>query len=322
MAIEARSDQDSKAIVAIRNRLLADHCGASSDDVERAMARYGSLIAVSDRLSANGHSLRMINDGEPNESTTFGVVKQLIDPQKPLPATPIWKRIRARFTENNSLILVLVLLFAVSALAAAWQFTPIADYVTREHVQNRLAAIRDSAWAPLWVVLTYLVAGAVAFPVLVLIAATAATFGAWLGFLYATMGVLASALLVYFIGMLASGSFLKSIAGSRFDQLRREIEDRGVVAVALIRMVPLAPFSLVNLAAGACSIGLFDYIVGTLIGMLPGLLAISLLGHQLAAFAADFSATNLALLALIAAVWIGLVWSVQVLVRRFRKRTA
>jgi uncharacterized membrane protein YdjX (TVP38/TMEM64 family) len=38
-------------------------------------------------------------------------------------------------------------------------------------------SVKASGWAPLWVLSIYLLAGAVAFPVMVLIAATAATFG-------------------------------------------------------------------------------------------------------------------------------------------------
>jgi uncharacterized membrane protein YdjX (TVP38/TMEM64 family) len=76
---------------------------------------------------------------------------------------------------------------------------------------------------------------------------------------------------------------------------------------------------LINLLAGACSIKLIDYVAGTLIGMLPGLIAISALGYQITAVFTDFSVTNVALLLLFIAVWISLAWSAQALGRRLRR---
>jgi uncharacterized membrane protein YdjX (TVP38/TMEM64 family) len=185
-----------------------------------------------------------------------------------------------------------------------------------------LAAAAGSAWAPLWVLVTYLVAGAIAFPVVVLIIATAATFGPWLGFLYAALGVLASAIAMYAVGALLGRDVLKSIAGPRWNKVQRAIEDRGMLAVAAIRVVPIAPFTLVNMTAGACSIRLLDYVAGTVIGMLPGLVAISALGTQITSIITDFSIANFVLLLLFIAGWLMLAWSAQLLVGRLRKRAS
>jgi uncharacterized membrane protein YdjX (TVP38/TMEM64 family) len=224
--------------------------------------------------------------------------------------------------DTSGLVAITAILFVVLALTAAWRFTPIADFVTHERAYEGLASIKESILAPLWVIAAYLLAGAVAFPVVILIVATAATFGPWLGFVYATLGALASALLMYFAGKLAGPTLLKSIAGSRLDRIRREIEDRGVLAVALIRLVPAAPFTLVNLTAGAFAIGLFDYIVGTLIGMLPGLIVISALGQQIPALVRSFSPLNIMLLVLFIALWTALAWGAQMLASRLRKRAS
>jgi uncharacterized membrane protein YdjX (TVP38/TMEM64 family) len=194
--------------------------------------------------------------------------------------------------------------------------------VTRERVQGLLATARGSTLAPLWVVAVYLIGGAIAFPVTVLIVATAATFGPWLGFAYAVMGVLASALALYLAGAWLGRDVLQSLAGKRWQRVRDEIEARGILAVAAIRMVPVAPFTVVNLIAGACSIRLLDYLAGTLIGMLPGLIAISALGQQITALMADFSPANAALLLAFIAGWLALAWSAQSLAGRLRRRAS
>ncbi len=115
----------------------------------------------------------------------------------------------------------------------------------------------------------FLAGGLVAFPVTVLIAATAATFGPWLGFLYAACGALASALLTYFIGALARPRCAAKLDGAAPHPYPRTHRRQGVLAIAAIRMVPIAPFTLVNMVAGASGIKLLDYVAGTLLGSAP-----------------------------------------------------
>jgi uncharacterized membrane protein YdjX (TVP38/TMEM64 family) len=164
----------------------------------------------------------------------------------------------------------------------------------------------------------FVAGGLVAFPVLALILATAATFGPWLGFIYALLGVLASALVTFFVGASVGRRAVQSLLGSRWDQVRKAIDRRGILALAAVRLVPVAPFTLVNLAAGACAISVFDYVAATLIGMVPGLVAISALGHRITALLNDLSVQNAVLIAVCIAGWIGLALGAQILVRRLR----
>jgi len=56
-------------------------------------------------------------------------------------------------------------------------------------------------------------------------------------------------------------------------RLLDELARRGVLAITVLRMLPLAPFTIVNVVAGASHIGLRDFLLGTLLGMTPGILA-------------------------------------------------
>ena len=56
-----------------------------------------------------------------------------------------------------------------------------------------MAGFASSAWAPVYVIAAFLLGGLVAFPLILLIAGTAVTFGPVLGFVYAATGSLASA---------------------------------------------------------------------------------------------------------------------------------
>jgi phospholipase D1/2 len=193
---------------------------------------------------------------------------------------------------------------------------------SRDRVQALLSWAAESPFAPLLVVATYVVAGVVAFPVLVLIVATAAIFGPWFGFVYALLGVIASALFTYLIGSWLGRDLLIRAFGTRCERVRKEMDKRGVLAVAAIRLVPVAPFTVVNLMAGACSIALVDYVAGTLIGMLPGLIVISALGHQVVAMLTTLSVRDAAVLALLVLAWLTLVLGAQAMVGRWKRQAS
>jgi len=206
---------------------------------------------------------------------------------------------------------------AVIGLVIAWSYSPLSEYTNVQSVQAGLDRITASSIAPLIVLAIFVGGGLIAFPLIVLIAGTAAAFGPWLGFLYAAVGATASALVTYGIGALVGRDVLRGWMGPRLNHIRQKIVKQGVLAIALIRMVPVAPFTLVNIAAGASGIRLADFIAGTWLGLLPGLILLSALGAQIARMITAPSALELGLLALCIAAWIGLSFGVQAAIRRF-----
>jgi uncharacterized membrane protein YdjX (TVP38/TMEM64 family) len=54
-----------------------------------------------------------------------------------------------------------------------------------------------------------------------------------------------------------------------------------VLTIITLRIVPVAPFVVINLVAGASHISVRDFAIGTLVGLLPGLVAIALFADGL-----------------------------------------
>ena len=212
-------------------------------------------------------------------------------------------------------------LAVIVVLTLAWQFTGLKEFANPAHIRELMEGAQGEPWALGVVVALFVVAGAVAFPVTILILATAAVFGPWWGMLYATAGVAASAGLMFTVGARFGQEVPRRLLGKRWDRLRDRLQRRGLVAVVALRVVPVAPFSLINLAAGAGSIRLVDFMLGTLIGMGPGLVAIALMGDRIAKVLADPSAGQIAVLLLCVAGWIGLSFGAQALVSRLGERT-
>ena len=111
-------------------------------------------------------------------------------------------------------------------------------------------------------------------PVTAIIAVTVLAFGPILGFFYALLGMTMSALLTFWIGQLLGRQSIQRLAGARLNHLSRRLAQKGVVAVIIIRIVPVAPFTIVNLVAGVSHIRFRDFTLGTVLGELPGLLGI------------------------------------------------
>jgi uncharacterized membrane protein YdjX (TVP38/TMEM64 family) len=109
------------------------------------------------------------------------------------------------------------------------------------------------------------------------------------------------------------------MAGQRVNDLSRRLAKRGLIAVAFVRMLPIAPFSVVNVVAGASHIRWSDFLLGTIIGLLPGVTAISFFVDRAVAVIREPGMVTFALLALAAAVIVGLAWLLR---RRLRSKTA
>jgi phosphatidylserine/phosphatidylglycerophosphate/cardiolipin synthase-like enzyme/uncharacterized membrane protein YdjX (TVP38/TMEM64 family) len=321
LAIEARNDTERRAVLAVRHRLIADHCGVSVAEVERAIEHTGSLIATVETLGDNGHSLRPIDDGKPDRSRLAAALEALADPIRPIGFKDFWRKLRDWVLAEPAGLAVASVAMVAVALTLLWHVTPLSSLVEPKAVGDVLRSLAGTPWAPALVVALFVIGGLVAFPVLILITATAATFGPWLGFAYALAGVIASALVTYAIGLRFGQAALRRLIGERLERIRQRIVHRGVFAIAAIRLVPVAPFTIVNLVAGASAIRLADYVAGTLLGMLPGLIALSALGHQLVRIVTSPTPAEAGLLGLAVAGWLAVTFGVQALIGKFQGRS-
>lgn len=322
LVVEAKLDFEREGIRQVRARLLADHCGVS---VEQALgAAEQGLIAAADTLSGRGHRLVPIDDGEPDEGEFAEHLQAVADPERPIESDKLVEALfRDRLPRPSRWFMwakfAAIPLIAL-ALAIAWQFPPLSHIASPAEIGPMLNALAEQPWAPLLVIGVYVVGGLVAFPVLLLIAATAAAFGPVLGFVYAAAGSLASAIVTYALGLALGRDTLRAVIGPRLKRVQRRIVNGGVVTIAAIRLVPIAPFTVVNIVAGASDIRLGPFIAGTILGMAPGWLLMSALGHQIARIASAPTAMDIALLVTLIIVWISLAATVQLVFAKFGRR--
>lgn len=313
LAVEAHTDRERAAVLEIRNRLLGEHCGVTADEVAASLARHGSLVRAAGELSANGHSLRPIDDGEPDEGGLSHVIERIADPPRPIRPARLARHLLTRL---RPLLIALICVLVLLGIALAWRYTPLSGLVTADNVRAVLKAVRGEPWAIAVVVLVFVLAGAIVFPLNILILTTAAVFGPWLGILYGGAGTVSSGLVMFLIGSRLGREALYRMLGERWRHGLESVRKRGLLAVVTFRLLPIAPFTLVNLAAGASGIRFVDFLVGTLIGMLPGLVLLSVMGDRIIRILSEPSAGDIAILVLCVAALIGLAVAAQAVLSR------
>jgi len=302
-----------RGVARLKNELLAEHLGRSAEEVAASLSKTNSLIDTIRSLRGNsGRGLERVNCSVPEWLDQMIPESAIVDPESPLAPEKLVKEFvvsEEKGSASGALMRGMVILVSLSALAAAWHWTALGDWLDLTTVAAWMQSLRVSGTAPLWIIGAYLLAGIAFFPVTILILAVAYAVDPWLAVLCSLLGCVASAILVYGVGRRLGRNAVMRFAGRRLNRVNRVIAQHGVLAVAAVRMVPVAPYSLVNLAAGAVRVPLGDFVFGTFLGMSPGVLGITLMEGRLEELIKNPSAATVAglgvILLLMAAVVFG-----------------
>ena len=112
------------------------------------------------------------------------------------------------------------------------------------------------------------------------------------------------------------------MGGAKIQAVDDKFKDSGIVGVAVIRLIPIAPFSLVNLVAGISSIGLIQFLAGTFLGMFPPMIAKGLVGDSLSKIFTNPSPETIGYLALGIGFWALMIFVCQKLARMYQLKKA
>ena len=129
-------------------------------------------------------------------------------------------------------------------------------------------------------VLAYVLACVLLVPGSVMTLGAGFAFGLGLGFAAVFVGSNVGAALAFFLGRtLARGWIEKKVAGNaRFRAIDQAVGRQGFKIVLLLRLSPVFPFTVLNYALGLTRVSFRDYCLGSLIGMIPGILMYVYLG--------------------------------------------
>jgi phospholipase D1/2 len=303
LTVESRGRKDvCEAIAEFRERLLGEHLSVEPQRVREAVEQHGSVAAAIEALSTSKRTLQVLSH-EPEVSGVVMTLAGLADPEAPVGMEALEAQLAPlgpRHVATGMWIKAVAAVAVIAGLTSMWRYTPLADWITAERIIAWAQEFAAAPWAPFALMAAYAPACVVMFPRALITLFAVVAFDAWLGFAFAMTGILLAALLTYVAGMRFDRNTVRRLGGEKIDRVVRVLRHRGLVAVTALRLVPLAPFAVEGVVAGAIRIKLFDFMTGTFLGMLPGTLAATVFGEQFAAALHNPSALNPWLLALVA----------------------
>jgi uncharacterized membrane protein YdjX (TVP38/TMEM64 family)/rhodanese-related sulfurtransferase len=182
------------------------------------------------------------------------------------------------------------------------------------------AAIREAGWlAPAMFVVLFVLATLLFVPGSIFGLAGGALFGPLWGTVWNLAGGTLGATAAFLFARFIAGDWIAARARGRLKSVLAGVDAEGWRFVALVRLVPVIPFNLLNYALGLTRIPIAQYVLASLVCMVPGTAAYAWLGHAgRAALQGNGDALRYGVLGLAA---LALVVFASPLVRRLRQQS-
>jgi len=146
----------------------------------------------------------------------------------------------------------------------------------------QLQAWLDQAgiWAPIIYIILYTIATILVLPSTPLNLTGGTLFGPWLGTLWTSIAAIIAAVVAFAFTRTVGREIIAQKLAGRWQSMDAEISQGGLFYMLAIRLLPIIPYGLVNFAAGLTSIRFRDYLIGTILGTVPGVLPFVMLGSS------------------------------------------
>lgn len=274
-APDGETSATGQAIARFRTRLLAEHLGVAPDLVEQRMAEHGLAGAIA-WLRGGPRSLEPLEEGVAPvlNLTVFDAL--FCDPERPIAADKLIEQFvsgPSRSPAQRALLGLGGLLVALLAVVALWRLSPLASWVGADGVVSAAYWLREHPLA----MLAIFVGGALAFfPGTLLVGATVLVYGSPRGALLAWAASVVASAVSYLMGRILPRHEVRGRWPAQMMWLRGQMRRRGVFGVALARLFPVGNSSVMNMVAGSLRVPIPRFLAATALGLVPGVLALSL----------------------------------------------
>ena len=177
----------------------------------------------------------------------------------------------------------------------------------------------------LFFMLAYIIVVALSIPGAVFLTLTAGfLFGSVLGTIYVVIAATIGATCIFLIVQFSLGQWLAEKNGTWVTRMQQGFQKNALQYLLFLRLVPLFPFSVVNVVPGILNIKKSTYVIGTFFGIIPGSFVYAWLGHGLGYAFSSGKAPNLSVIFEPAVFWpiIGLaaLSLIPIVYKRLRKK--
>jgi len=158
------------------------------------------------------------------------------------------------------------------------RYTEVGSHLTRERVQALVGGL--GLLAPGAHILIYAVGTTALIPATVFTLIGAVVFGKFLGSIYNLVGATGGAVLSFLAARYLGRDFALRWLHGKFRDLDARAARNGFLLISYLRLA-YVPFAPLNYAAGLTRIRFLDYLLGTVLGMLPGMFILTSLVDEL-----------------------------------------
>ncbi len=193
----------------------------------------------------------------------------------------------ARARQKSSLAKALPLLLLLAGGAVLWFVFDVGEYLSFETLRShrdwlQQMVLDNTAATVLGFIAAYTLTTAFSIPVgIVLTVLGGFLFGAVLGTLYAVTGATIGAVAIFLAARSALRETLRQRAGPAVRRMEAGFQENALSYMFVLRLIPLFPFWLVNLAPAFLGVPLRTYFIGTFLGIIPGTLVFAWVGSGL-----------------------------------------
>lgn len=192
IAIDSEVKHVQDGIAGFRNRLFAECLGCSPEEISDTYNREQSLLKTIDSL--NDSEKRFLHElplDLPKEVDERVPDINIVDPEHPIEMEKLLKELVPEEEQEptSRRIIGWAFFFAfLFLLIGAVDWMPLKEWATLESASAAIDEIQAHSMAPIMIVLMFVVAGLVVFPLSLLIIASGIAFGPLDGFLYSFIG--------------------------------------------------------------------------------------------------------------------------------------
>lgn len=175
-------------------------------------------------------------------------------------------------------VLLIACLVGLFIAFVRWQFR---DFSWTYCADVRQYFLQMGSTAPFLIFVGFVSSSFALVPSTLLGLLTGLIYGWGWGTALALSGIATGACLAFFISRTIARQPFERLLQHRgwYIRLRSMLRDNGLGFVLLVRLVPLFPFTGLNFACGLLPIRSLDFVIGSLLGMLPGTFVYVYLGH-------------------------------------------
>lgn len=284
VAVARGEARTRSAITRVRDRLVAEHLDVPPEEVARAVERLGSLRAAIDHLATRDRTLVRIDAPCRDAARTAEPMRRAADPSEPMAVTRAFDELLPELAADERRVGWMTLGVPCATLVltwfVVWRATDLGHWLGLSGLQEILVVARTTPLVVACALLAFVVAALLYVPLELLLLACAIVFGPFHGGALSLTGTLCAAVVAYGVGRQLGTRRASAWIGPRAFRLWRELRTRPFTSVAMSRLIPVAAATTIHVVCGAARVPLRPYLLGTLTGLLPGILALCLLGGQ------------------------------------------